>query len=56
MKEQGILDNLAEAKSDYSADQSTHNVTVYLKFKGGEPKSEDERKKQEEERRRDGRG
>jgi outer membrane protein insertion porin family len=56
VKEQGILDNLAEAKSDYSADQSTHNVTVYLKFKGGEPKNEDERKKQEEERRRDGRG
>jgi len=55
VKEQGILDNLAEAKSDYSADQSTHNVTVYLNFKGGEPKSEDERKKKEEERRRDGR-
>jgi outer membrane protein assembly factor BamA len=56
VKEQGILDNLSETKSDYSADQSTHNVTVYLNFKGGEPKNEDERKKQEEERRRDGRG
>jgi len=57
VKEQGILDNLAETKSDYSADQSTHNVTVHLNFKGGEPKTEDERKKkEEEERRREGRG
>ena len=52
VKEQGILDNLSEAKSDYSSDQSSHNVTVYLTFKGGEPKTEDERKKKEEEERR----
>ncbi|MFL6414342.1 MAG: POTRA domain-containing protein [Bryobacteraceae bacterium] len=51
VKEQGTLDNLADAKSDYSADNSTHNVTVYLKFKGGEPNSEEERRKREEERR-----
>jgi outer membrane protein assembly factor BamA len=55
VKEQGILDNLAEVKSDYSSDASTHNVTVYLTFKGGEPKADDERKKKEEEERR-GRG
>ncbi len=47
VKEQGILDNLSETKSDYSSDASSHNVTVYLTFKGGEPKTEDERKKKE---------
>ena len=52
VKEQGILDNLSETKSDYSADASTHNVTVYLKFKGGEAKTEEERRKQEEEKQR----
>jgi outer membrane protein insertion porin family len=51
VKEQGILDNLSETKSDYSADSATHGVTVYLNFKGGEPKTEEERRKQEEERR-----
>src|SRR3954454_4366234 len=40
VKEQGVLDNLSEAKSDYSSDPSTHGVTVYLNFKGGEPKTE----------------
>jgi len=55
VKEQGILDNLAETKSDYSSDASTHNVTVYLRFKGGEPKTEEERRKQEEEKQRGGR-
>jgi outer membrane protein insertion porin family len=51
VKEQGILDNLSETKSDYSADAASHSVTVYLTFKGGEPKTEDERRKQEEEER-----
>jgi outer membrane protein assembly factor BamA len=51
VKEQGVLDNLSETKSDYSADASTHNVTVYLRFKGGEAKTEEERRKQEEEKR-----
>src|SRR4051794_27558812 len=52
VKEQGLLDNLSETKSDYSADASSHNVTVYLTFKGGEPKTEEERRKQEEEKQR----
>jgi len=52
VKEQGILDNLAEAKSDYSSDASSHDVTVYLTFKGGEGKTDDEAKKKEEEQRR----
>lgn len=49
VKEQGILDNLSETKSDYSSDAASHNVTVYLTFKGGESKTDDERKKKEEE-------
>ncbi|MBV9081454.1 MAG: hypothetical protein JOZ62_02160 [Acidobacteriaceae bacterium] len=53
VEEQGLFDKLAETRSDYDADPSTHNVTVHLYFKGGESKAErDKKKKEEEERRR----
>jgi outer membrane protein insertion porin family len=50
--EQGLFDNLADTKSDYTADASTHTVTVHLYFKGGKSKAEAEREKREEERKR----
>ncbi len=52
VQQQGLFDHLADAHSDYTADASTHNVTVHLYFKGGESKSEQERKKKEEEEKR----
>ncbi|MBV8867263.1 MAG: hypothetical protein JO210_17835 [Acidobacteriaceae bacterium] len=52
VQQQGLFDNLADARSDYSADASTHNVTVHLYFKGGESAKEHERKKKEEEEKR----
>ncbi|MBV9157917.1 MAG: hypothetical protein JO097_16750 [Acidobacteriaceae bacterium] len=48
VQEEGIFDNLADTRSDYSADASTHNVTVHLYFKGGESKAEKARKKKQE--------
>jgi outer membrane protein insertion porin family len=48
VQEQGLFDHLADTSSDYTADASTHNVTVHLYFKGGESKDEKERKKQKE--------
>lgn len=52
VQQQGLFDNLADARSDYSADASTHNVTVHLYFKGGESAKEQERKKKEAEEKR----
>src|SRR3954451_3732529 len=52
VKEQGLFDNLADTKSDYTADQSTHNVTVHLYFKGGQSAQDTDRQKAEEEERR----
>lgn len=52
VQEQGLFDNLADTHSDYTADASTHNVTVHLYFKGGESKDEKERKRKEEEEKR----
>ena len=52
VQQQGLFDNLADARSDYSADASTHNVTVHLYFKGGESTKEQERKKKEAEEKR----
>jgi outer membrane protein insertion porin family len=49
VEEQGLFDNLGETKSDYTADASTHNVTVHLYFKGGQSKAERARKRKEEE-------
>ncbi len=52
IQQEGLFDHLADTHSDYSADASTHDVTVHLYFKGGESKSEEERKKKEEEEKR----
>ena len=52
VEEQGIFDNLGETQSDYTADASTHNVTVHLYFKGGASKQERARKKKEAEEKR----
>ena len=48
VQQEGLFDHLADTHSDYTADASTHNVTVHLYFKGGESNSERARKKQEE--------
>ena len=52
VQEQGYFENLANTNSDYTADASTHKVTVVLDFKGGESAKEKDRKKKEEEERR----
>ena len=52
VQEQGLFDNLADTRSDYTADASTHNVTVHLYFKGGKSKQDRAREKKEEEERR----
>jgi len=52
VQEQGYFDNLANTNSDYTADASTHKVTVLLDFKGGESAKEKDRKKKAEEERR----
>jgi len=52
VQEQGIFDNLADTRSDYTADPSTHDVTVHLYFKGGKSAQDKARQKQEEEERR----
>lgn len=49
VEEQGLFDNLGDTRSDYTADASTHNVTVHLYFKGGDSKAERSRKKKEQE-------
>ncbi len=48
VQEEGIFDHLADTRSDYTADASSHNVTVHLYFKGGESKTEKARKKKQE--------
>ncbi len=49
VQEQGLFDNLADTRSDYTADASTHTVIVHLYFKGGKSKAERAREKKEEE-------
>jgi outer membrane protein insertion porin family len=56
VQEQGIFDNLADTSSDYTADASTHNVTVHLYFKGGKSKATLNKEKKEEQERRQGDG
>jgi outer membrane protein insertion porin family len=51
IQEQGLFDNLGKTESDYTADASTHNVTVHLYFKGGKPAKDKARDKQEEQER-----
>jgi outer membrane protein assembly factor BamA len=50
VQEQGLFDNLADTHADYTADSSTHTVTVHLYFKGGKSKDDKEREKREKER------
>lgn len=52
VQEQGLFDNLADVHSDYTADPSTHDVTVHLYFKGGKSAKDKEREKKDEEERR----
>jgi outer membrane protein insertion porin family len=52
VQDQGIFDNLADAHSDYTADPTSHNVTVHLYFKGGKSAAIKEKEKKEEEERR----
>jgi outer membrane protein insertion porin family len=48
VQQEGIFDNLADTRSDYSADPATHNVTVHLYFKGGKSQTQTAREKKEE--------
>jgi outer membrane protein insertion porin family len=52
VQEQGLFDNLADTRSDYTADAASHGVTVHLYFKGGKSKAQISKEKQEEEERR----
>jgi outer membrane protein assembly factor BamA len=52
VQEQGLFDNLANTSSDYSAEPSTHQVTVHLYFKGGKSPEDKKREKKEEQDRR----
>jgi outer membrane protein insertion porin family len=55
VQQQGLFDNLADVHSDYTADASSHNVTVHLYFKGGESQeAKDKKKREEEEKRKNG--
>ncbi len=56
VQEQGLFDNLADTHSDYTADPTSHAVTVHLYFKGGKSKQAKEKEKKEEEERRQGDG
>lgn len=47
VREQGIFDNLGDTQSDYTADASSHSVTVHLYFKGGKSLAEREKEKRE---------
>jgi|SRR5579875_683425 len=49
VEEQGLFDNLSDTQSDYTADASTHNVTVHLYFKAGKSKQDRAREKKEQE-------
>lgn len=48
VEQQGIFDNLGDTHSDYTADSSSHNVTVHLYFKGGESQAAKNKRKEEE--------
>ena len=48
VQQQGLFDHLADTRSDYTADASTHNVTVHLYFKGGKSQQEKTKEKQDE--------
>ena len=49
VNQEGIFDNLSDAtRSDYTADSSTHNVTVHLYFKGDESAKDRAKRKKDE--------
>jgi outer membrane protein insertion porin family len=52
VQEQGLFDNLADTHSDYTADASSHSVTVHLYFKGGKSAADKEKEKKDEKERR----
>jgi outer membrane protein assembly factor BamA len=52
VQEQGLFDNLANTHSDYTADASSHSVTVHLYFKGGKSAADKEKEKRDEKERR----
>ncbi len=52
VQQQGIFDNLGDTRSDYTADASSHSVTVHLYFKGGKTQAQREKEKQEEKEKR----
>jgi len=52
VQDQGLFDNLADTRADYTADATTHTVTVHLNFKGGKSKADKDREKREEEQKR----
>ncbi|MGI8958728.1 MAG: POTRA domain-containing protein [Bryobacteraceae bacterium] len=54
VQEQGLFDNLADTRSEYTADGASHGVTVHLYFKGGQSKQDKEKEKKAEEERRQG--
>jgi len=52
VQERGLFDNLGDTHSDYTADASTHNVTVHLYFKGGKSQAQRAKEKEEEKEKR----
>lgn len=48
VQEQGLFDNLADTRSDYTADAATHGVTVHLYFKGGKSKQQIKQEKEQQ--------
>ncbi|HEX4165256.1 MAG TPA: POTRA domain-containing protein [Bryobacteraceae bacterium] len=52
VQQEGLFDNLADARSDYTSDPATHNVIVRLTFKGGKSSAQRVKEKKEEEERR----
>jgi outer membrane protein insertion porin family len=56
VQEQGLFDNLADTRADYTADPASHSVTVHLYFKGGKSKQEKAKERKEDEERKQGDG
>lgn len=52
VRQEGIFDNLGDTHSDYTADASSHTVTVHLYFKGGKSQAQREKEKEQEKEKR----
>lgn len=48
LEEAGVFDNLGSTHSDYVPDESSHQVTVKLSFRGGTPKKQEPKKKEDQ--------